>query len=140
MEPTTSNKPTKPAPSEPLVSEDELIIPGEEPVTTNPNLLAIIIGVLVVVLVAIFGGLYLWGSLISQEVAEPAPTAVRPTAEENNEPESTTAEAEVETAAALSPSDSLSAIAADLENTDLDGLTTELNAIEAEFESAAVTE
>ena len=71
---------------------------------------------------------------MKQEINTPT-TAARPTAEENNEPESTKAEAEVETMQALSTSDSLSAIEADLDNTELDELDSELQAIETELDT-----
>lgn len=93
---------------------------------------------LTVLLVLILGGMYYWFSTLSEQAAavpEPTP-AERPTAEENNEPESTTAEAEVETMQALSPSDEISAIEADLEATNLETLDVELDAIEAELDAA----
>lgn len=93
---------------------------------------------LTVLLVLILGGMYYWFSTLSEQataVPEPTP-AERPTPEENNEPESTTAEAEVETMQALSPSDEISAIEADLEATNLETLDAELDAIAAELDAA----
>ena len=93
---------------------------------------------LTILLILILGGMYYWFSTLTTETtpAPSAPAVERPTAAENNEPESTTAEAEVETMQALSPSDELSAIEADLEATNLETLDAELEAIEAELEAA----
>ena len=127
---------TKPSPpqSEPIVSDDEMIIPGQSaPTEQSSNIRAVAIGLLVTALILIFIGLFVWGSLLSQPVSEPTPSALRPTAAENNEPESTRAEAVVETAAALSPSDSLDAIVADLENTDTRSVRNDLTTIEGEL-------
>ena len=101
----------------------------------------IIIVILVFLLIVILGGLYLWfAELMNGSRSTPTtptlPAIERPTAEENNEPESTTAEAAVETQAALSTSDEIAAIEADIEATDLDSLDAELNAIDAELEAA----
>jgi flagellar basal body-associated protein FliL len=96
----------------------------------------IIIAVLAVLLICILGGMYYWFSQLTNQVAPTAPVVERPTAEENNEPESTTAEAAVETQAALSTSDEITAIEADIEATDLESLDAELNAIDAELNAA----
>ncbi len=107
---------------------------GENAQTEQPSHLGVILGVLVLVLMLILGGLYLWGRSMQTEMS-PVPTqdTERPTAEENNEPESTNAESDVETAAALSPSDELEAIQADIDATRLDTLNQEIPAIEAEI-------
>lgn len=97
---------------------------------------AIIIAILALLLIFILGGMYYWFSQLTVQ-PEVIPTPVeRPTAEENNEPESTTAEAAVETQQALSTSDEIAAIEADIEATDLDALDAELTAIDAELEAA----
>ncbi|MCA9362078.1 hypothetical protein KC906_01765, partial [Candidatus Kaiserbacteria bacterium] len=91
--------------------------------------------VLALLLVAILAGLYYWFTTLESNT-QPLPTIERPTREANNEPESTTAEAQADTMMATSPSDELSAIEADIEATDLESLDAELNAIEAEFDAA----
>lgn len=88
----------------------------------------------ILLLLAILGGMYWWYATKLQPAPAPIPT--QPIAEQNNEPESTTAEAQVQTMNVLSSSDELSAIEADLESTNLDSLDTELNAIEAELQTA----
>lgn len=99
--------------------------------------LGAILGILIVILVLILGGLYVWGSTMSKNPAEPKNNTIeRPTAEENNEPESTNAEAEVDTLGALSTSNEIDAIQADIDSTDLSNLNAELNAIEAEINAA----
>ncbi len=94
----------------------------------------LVIALLAILLIAILAGMYYWFSQLTTQVE--APAVERPTAEENNEPESTTAEAAVETQAALSTSDEIAAIEADIEATDLDTLDAELTAIDAELEAA----
>ena len=96
-----------------------------------------IIAILVVLLVAILAGLYLWyNSIITQSQQTPVPAATRPTAEENNEPESPTAKAQTDSFNVVSTSDELSAIEADVESTDLESLDTEMEAIDAELDAA----
>jgi cytoskeletal protein RodZ len=106
--------------------------PTEKPVR-GPILLSI--GVL---LFAVFVGLVLWFmSFQSAPTPTQTPTPItRPTAEENNEPESTTAEAQTDNLGAVSTSDEISAIEADIEATDIEALDAELQAIEAELDAA----
>jgi cytoskeletal protein RodZ len=89
----------------------------------------------VIVLVVILGGLFFWFTSINEVEIVPTPTE-RPTAEENNEPESTTAEAQTDTMLVTSTSDEIDAIVADIEATELEGLDAELEAIEAELDAA----
>jgi hypothetical protein len=138
------NKQNAPQEQEPVVAEEEMVMPKENPLDVvtaaaedKAGQLGIILGVLIVVLVLILGGLYIWGSTIGAgNTVEAIPAADRPTAEENNEPESTNAEAEVETMGALSTSNEIEAIEADIESTDLDALDAELDAIDAELDAA----
>lgn len=110
------------------------MVPTEEPkqvgIIHGP-----ILGLLVVLLLLILGGMYWWYVTILQ-VDLVTPTATRPTPEQNNEPESTTAEAQTQVMGTMSTSDELSAIEADLEGTNLDSLDAELTAIEAELDAA----
>ncbi len=94
--------------------------------------------ILTVLLIVILGGMYYWFSKLNMESQAPTPAPIeRPTAEENNEPESTTAEAQTEVIQTTSTSDELDAIISDLEATDLDSLESELEAIEAEIDAGA---
>lgn len=102
-----------------------------EPSVINGPLLA----VLAILLVLILGGMYYWFGTMSTTQA-PAPT-LRPSDEMNNEPESTTAEAQTQTMQAVSTSDELSAIEADLESTNLEAMDSEMQAIETEMEAEA---
>jgi len=79
--------------------------------------------------------MYYWFLTLESAEVEPAPIE-RPSREENNEPESTTAEAQVDTMQAVSTSDEITAIEADVEATNLESLDAELNAIDAELEAA----
>jgi hypothetical protein len=118
-------------------SKDELKMPeesfGGSVAQPHSSHLGIILGILIVVLMLMLGGLYMWGQYIGNEQTLPAPEQQRPTAEENNEPESTNAEAEVETMTALSTSDEIDAIDADIEGTSVDSLDSNIPAIEAEL-------
>ena len=91
---------------------------------------------LTVLLILILGGMYYWFSTLTTTPAEITPAVERPTAAQNNEPESTTAEAQTEVLQTTSTSDEISAIEADLEATDLDSLDAELGAIDAEMDAA----
>lgn len=110
----------EPQTNESVISEDELKMPEDASahvMPDKPSYLGIILGALIIILILLLGGLYLWSTTL-----EPLPTAdttTRPTAEENNEPESTNAEANVETAGALSTSNELDAIEADLSSTNV---------------------
>lgn len=97
------------------------------PIANGPILL-----LLVALLLIVLGGMYYWYTIL-QNQASSNPTYTRPTADQNNEPESTTAEAQVEMIQVVSTSDEISAIEADLDSTNLDSLDAELNAIDAEL-------
>jgi ABC-type Na+ efflux pump permease subunit len=127
--------------SEPVISDTEMKMPEESfgaasETSDRTTHLGIILGILIVLLVLILGGLYLWGSTLQTTPTATVPNIQRPTVEENNEPESTNAEAEVETLGALSTSNEINAIAADIESTNLDDLDAEMEAIEAELDNA----
>ena len=96
--------------------------------------LGIILSILIAVLVLLLIGLYVWGNALRDATEAPTiPDFTRPTAAENNEPESTRAEAETDNLGTLSNSDSIEAIEADLNSTDVDDLDSGLNTIEAEI-------
>jgi hypothetical protein len=106
----------------------------EAPASTLPGF-GVIIGGLFILLVLICGGLAYWYFMVMPPT--PAPTVpLRPTPEMNNEPESTTAEAQAESLGVVSTSDEIDALEADLESTNLGSLDAELSAIEAEMEAA----
>lgn len=83
---------------------------------------------LLILLVLVFIGMYLWGASIATNTAS-IPEPVIP----NNEPETPRAVADQQIFETLSPSDELDAIDADLGSTNFDSLDTDLNTIEAEF-------
>jgi flagellar basal body-associated protein FliL len=96
-----------------------------------------ILVLLIVLLISVLGGMYYWFTLMQKNSTTPIIVpSLRPTPEMNNEPESTTAEAQVEALEIVSTSDEVPAIEADIENTDLNSLDAELDAIEAELEAA----
>ncbi len=134
------------------MSTQEPTLPDTEPTTTTEKPLAtsaqetvidpkpfeqkqLILITLSVALGAILIGLFLWYQALNTMPA-PQPDSLRPTAAMNNEPESTTAEAETESFGALSTSNEIEAIEADLESTNLDSLESELIQISTELEAA----
>lgn len=101
-----------------------------------------LLAILALFLILILGGMYYWFTTLTQTPTEPAPAPVveRPTAAENNEPESTTAESQIDTTLTTSPSDELDAISSDLDATNLDNLDGDLNAIDAEINADLQTQ
>ncbi len=115
----------------PIKTENELA----EPLHTESIANGPILVLLVVLLLAILGGMYRWFVLLDNDL--PAIQAgLRPSAEENNEPESTSAEARAEAMGVVSNSNEIPAIESDIESTELDSLESDLNAIEAELDAA----
>ncbi len=116
----------------PITKENELT----EPVHTESIANGPILVLLIILLLAILGGMYRWFVLLDNDI--PAISAgLRPSAEENNEPESTSAEARAEAMGVVSNSNEIPAIEADIESTlELDSLESDLNAIEAELDAA----
>jgi hypothetical protein len=111
----------------------KISLPAED---TAPRLLtAPIIVLLFLILVAILAGFYYWYTIVMSEQVVTEVTT-RPTDEQNNEPESTTAEARTGLMDVVSTSDELDAIAADAQSTNLEDLTTEITAIEADLDAA----
>lgn len=92
-----------------------------------------ILGVMLILLVIILGGLYLWGSTLNQEVNENVARNIP-----NNEPETPRANADAQILSAVSSSDSLEAIETDIESTDLSSLTSELDEMEREIHNNSV--
>lgn len=86
-----------------------------------------ILGALIIILVLILGGLYLWGSMLHEEPVVPPPPIV------NHEPETPRAVTDIEILNTVSPSDELDAIEADLSATNLDSIDADLTAIDAEL-------
>ncbi|MEY2665035.1 MAG: hypothetical protein RLZZ480_140 [Candidatus Parcubacteria bacterium] len=106
-----------------------------ESVTNGPILL-----LLVVMLISVLGGMYYWFVSVRTNTPVVAPSSLRPSAAENNEPESASAEAQAEAMGVVSTSDEIPAIEADVESTNLDSLDAELDAIESEIDSALTEE
>jgi len=116
---------------------DEMKLPSQQPtkMTQDKTVLNLtIIIILTIVLLFILGGLYYAWKLNIEYIA-PAPDQSRPTLETNREPETPTATAQIEGLSALSTSDEIVTIEADLESTLLDSFESELTQIEAELEA-----
>lgn len=103
--------------------------PSPSPISVQNKHFGIIIALLAAALVLIALAWYLW----FRAIPEPAPAPIRPTAAMNNEPESTTAEAQADALLVLSTSNELNTIIADLAGTDTTALESEFTAIEAEL-------
>ena len=116
--------------NEPSTGTDQNMFIGEH---ERPSHFGIVIGILIILLTLILIGLYMWSRIIVTAPQLLSPSPERPSAAENNEPESTTAEAQAEILQVVSTSDELEAIEADLEASNLEALDAELNAIDAEL-------
>lgn len=115
-----------------MPTETNIAPVDDRPSGINKSLLLMIIGLLILV-----GGLmaYWYFVLNTTPVITEPPT--RPTLETNKEPETPTATAQTESFGAMSTSDEISAIEADIESTNLDSLETELPQIDAELNATA---
>lgn len=127
--------------SKKVFKDDELKMPeesfGDGQTQVKHSYVGIILALLIIALLAILAGLYVWVDMIQKQVPPPVVETQRPTPEENNEPESNNAEADAEVLQVTSTSDEIGAIEADLESTRLDELDADLNAIDAEFNAAS---
>lgn len=108
---------------------EEYIVEDKTPSLTEKHHahVAPILGVLLIILVLVVGGLYLWGAALTKEGA-PIERVV-----ENNEPETPRAQADAQILNTVSSSDSLGALEADIMSTNLDSLDAELTAMENEL-------
>jgi hypothetical protein len=123
--------------TQPQFDTDVMKTPTSTPVTTEPSTkhspaFGLIVGLLFLALVLVLAGLYLWNrTLLTPPPVVELPTD-RPSREQNQEPESTTAAAQADAALVMSTSNELPAIEADLVATDLANLGAELTAIDTE--------
>ncbi len=93
-----------------------------------------VLGMLTLLLILILGGMYYWFFTINKS-PEIIPPSDRPTAEENNEPESNTAEAQVKINDVSGSSDEIGTLEADLDSTIIDTNITDLDIIDNEIEA-----
>ena len=116
----------------PVVDTSAMKMPGN---TINQSHLGPILGILLILLVIVAVGLYLWGaSLVEQK---PVTTPIVENIP-NNEPETPRAEADMQIFGTLSPSNELSTIDADVSSTNLDSLGSDLKVLEQEVARTAV--
>lgn len=125
--------------AEPNFEGEEMKVPAamQTVVEKNPNTSLVsgpILILLFAILAALLGGIYYWYTILMSEPLTATPT--RPTAEMNNEPESTTAEARTSATDVVSTSDELDAIQADIESTRFDDIDDGFAAIETEIGGA----
>lgn len=119
----------------PEIPKDEIKFPtrtGSVAQSSPRGFRWLLIGI-ILALVLILVGLVGWLYMMQQATPTQTPTPTRPTAAENNEPESSTAEAAATTQAALSPSTELDAIETDVAGTDIVELAPLFADIEAMF-------
>ncbi len=91
-----------------------------------------VLGVLLLLLVVVAAGLYLWGAELQKDVAnQEAPRDII-----NNEPETPRAEADIQILETLSTSNEIGAIEADIMSTNLDTLDADIAAVEQEMRTA----
>lgn len=107
---------------------------NSEPTTQNSLVNGPILILLFAILVALLGGIYYWYTILMKEPV--AATPLRPTAEMNNEPESTTVEARTAASEVVSTSDELDSLQADIESVNFDDLDDGFNALESELNGA----
>lgn len=129
----------------PEFSPEELKMPDEvlaHPESAHHGRLAIILVLLIIALVLILGGLYLWYLNAFQTVSEPfVPTEpAREVPAMPNEPEMQNADATIQQLETVSTSNEISVLEADIESTNLDSIDAELNAIDAELNAALNTQ
>ena len=103
---------------------------------TNHHHMGPVLGGMLIILVLILGGLYLWGSTLVDSTVNEAIVTERVIP--NNEPETPRAQADARILETTSPSDELSAIESDLMSTNLSALDEELNTIERELDTALI--
>ncbi len=135
MNPTNNNTPV----IEPNFEGEAMKVPEAMKVATEPapNTSFVngpILILLFAILLALLGGIYYWYTILMNEPLVPAP--LRPTADMNNEPESTTAEARTAATDVVSTSDDLDALQADIESTRFDDIDDGFTAIENELGGA----
>lgn len=112
-------------------------VPKEYVAEPTPHHTAIgpILAVLIIMLILIFGGLYLWGKYLVQDSLPIDDPILIP---QNNEPETPRANVDQEILNTVSSSNELNAIEADLYSTQIDSLDTELQSIENELNALGV--
>jgi hypothetical protein len=99
----------------PEIPKEALKFPSHEELVAHPHSFRWLLIALVFVLGSILIALVVWLFLMQQNTQPAAVvTDERPTAEENNEPESTTAEVAAETQQVMSPSTDIDAIETDI--------------------------
>lgn len=103
--------------------------------TEHHGKLGLILGLLILALVLILAGLYLWYTNAFEQATSPIQQAepIREVPEMPNDPETANADATVQQLDTVSPSNDLDSIVADVESTNLETLDAELNAIDAEL-------
>lgn len=88
---------------------------------------------MILLLLIILVGMFFWYNTLQQTTEQDLRPA-RPTAEQNREPESRNAQTDVMILETLSTSDTVEALQTDLNNTNLNNVTSELEVIDRELE------
>lgn len=130
--------------NENIFPDEEMKMPeeqfGEENAKPNTPYLGIVLGILILILLAVLGGLYMWSKVLLQDSKhQPIPSIsdeVQQTVPESTEPVNDAQQVDEEVLPPLSTSDEIGALEADLDNTNLDEIDAELESIEAELDAA----
>ena len=131
----------EPTSQEPVMAEAEMKMPeqtlGENTADAlkQTSRLGVILGMLIVFLILLLGGLYLWGASMQESSIDIDYGTHRPTIEQNNEPESATADAHAQALETVSTSNEIEAIEADIESTHIQGIDQEIEVIDAELDA-----
>ncbi len=133
------NPTNQPPVNEPNFEGEEMKIPATmKAAASEPTSTSLVSGPILIllfaILLALLGGIYYWYTILMSEPVIPAVT--RPTAEQNNEPESETAEARTDATDVVSTSDELDAIQADVESTRFEDIDDGFTAVENELGGA----
>lgn len=111
----------------PPLEHNEPTIPTEHALAI-PSWVGPVVGIIAMLIVVAIGGLYLWGSLLSEE-----DLVVPPPARINQEPETRRAVADVQITETMSPSTEIDAIEADIDSTQVDATNADVQAMDSEI-------
>lgn len=118
----------------PDIPKESIKFPTHSALIQHPHSFRWLLIALIFVLLAILIALIVWLLQMQANQTIPEVTTERPTAEENDEPESTTAEVAAETQQVMSPSSEIEAIETDVTSTQTIDLEPLFADIEAMFE------
>ena len=115
--------------TQPIIDKTTMRVPPHTIIEKHHSHVGPILGILVIILVLILTGLFIWGGMLRNEMdATPEEPIII-----NNEPETPRAEADQQILETLSPSDEVTSIEADINSTNLDSFDSDMNTMDAEM-------